>query len=171
MLIHNFCSLQVLYHCLADVLMLAVPHGQSVMNEPNSPGGPVKLFVSGEKWQCCDSFWFQPYWQSFVRSAQGDSEHVFVYPVYQLPIFIVSPACLVRCGSGSRIQQACLRWRCLSCRIWRSYRCPHPAASDVLGSILRLWLSALLATIAFSKNCHRSPSGLLIHRVACGSCP
>ena len=68
----------------------------------------------------------------------GHSKHVFVYPVYQLPIFIVSPDCLVRtwpcshCGSGSRIQPARLRWRCLYCRVWRSYRCPNPAASDVL---------------------------------------
>ena len=93
-LIHNFCS-------LAHVLMLAVPHRGSVMDEPDSPGGPVMLFVIGENgnvgfpsgFSRTGNLLFGPRKQS---QSVGHSEHVFVYPEYQLPILIVSPDCLVR---------------------------------------------------------------------------
>ena len=83
---HNFCSLQVLYHCLADVLMLAVPHGQSVMSEPNSPGGPVKLFVIGKNGNVGFPSGFRSTGNLLFglrkpSQSVGDSEHVFVYLV------------------------------------------------------------------------------------------
>ena len=80
--------------------MLAVPHRGSVMNEPDSSGGPVKLFVTGKN----DNLGFPSGLSrtgnllfGLRKQSQSvcHSKHVFVYPLYQLPIFIVSPDCLV----------------------------------------------------------------------------
>ena len=71
------------------------------MNEPDFPGGPVRLFVVGEnsnvgfpsRLGSAGNLLFDLRKQSH---SVDHSEHVFVYPVYQLPILIVSPDCLVR---------------------------------------------------------------------------
>ena len=81
--------------------MLVVPHWGSVMNEPDFSGGPVRLFVTGEngnvgspsRFGSAGNLLFDLRKQS---QSADHSEHVFVYPVYQLPILIVSPDCLLR---------------------------------------------------------------------------
>ena len=97
--------------------------------------------------------------------------HVFVCLVYQLPILIVSPDCLVRVRGHALIV--------VLARVPSQLVCDGVASPVVFGNLtvililLRLmsWDPfyvhgfSTLATIAFSQNCHRSPSGLLIHRV------
>ena len=142
------------------------------MNEPDSPGGPVRLFVVGKNgnvgfpsgFSRTDNLLFGLRKQS---QSVGHSKHVFVY---QLPILIVSLDCLVRVGGHVLIV--------VLARVSSQLVCDGVASPVVFGDLtvvlilLRLmsWHltsmgSALLATIAFSQNCHRSPSGLLIHRV------
>ena len=146
------------------------------MYEPDVSGGVTQLSVIG----ACGNVGFPSRFSSFgnllfslrKKSESVDhSEHVLVYPMYQLPIFVVPPDCLLRVlghalvvvlarvpTSSSAMALPHLSYLeflplSSSCCVW----CP--------GIHVTFMVSTPLATIAFSQNCHRSPSGLLVHRV------
>ena len=101
-LVHDLCLLQIKYQCLADVLELVAPRRREVVQKPHSSGGSVLLFVERES----GNVWFpsrcsrarDPLFCLCKQSQPvGDSEHVFVYPVYQLSILVVPLDRLLRC--------------------------------------------------------------------------
>ena len=71
------------------------------MYEPDVSGGAIRLFVIGE----CGNVGFPSCFRNagnllfgLRKQSQsvGHSEHVFVYPMYQLPKFVIPPDCLLR---------------------------------------------------------------------------
>ena len=71
------------------------------MYEPDVSGGAIRLFVTGESGNVGFPARFSsagnPLFGLRKQSQSVDhSEHVFVYPMYQLPIFVIPPNCLLR---------------------------------------------------------------------------
>ena len=150
-LVHDLHRLQIMYQCLADILVLVAPRRGKIVQKPDCSGGSVLERESGNVWfpSCCSRARDPLLCSCEQPQPVGDSEHVFVYPVYTLSILVVPLNLLLRVFGHTffvvldRVPSQ-LVGQVVSSPVVPEYPAIVPAVSDFLGSI--------------SQKTHRTPS-------------